>query len=609
MDNLVDKMTGLLYTQKLTPGADGGPTLADARLDPPLAVITYQPDAQSKTTLRLGRKLLGGHSYVTLEGDENIYVVNDALHDTIVEGELTSWRKKSFDPPSADQINRITLLRDDKALDLRKIDGRWFMDEQATQRADTEKVKKLADAVSYANINEFVADNPENLGLYGLAVPTTVITLRPAAEDGQAHTLRIGAPRDMKEETFFATWSAGDDSSPVVFTIDKYDADQFDVATVELRDPRVFTTEAQDARELLIDRAGASPIHLARETTGLEFAEPGPGYDADRTASTQLLDDITALEGDGYEPDYTPDGEPVVTVELTRRGSGQERVRFFADGEDYIALHDGETVGYRIPADKAEVLFKPGISLRHRVVADIAADDIQSLELSRDETTYRFTRDGDEWRMNGQADFEHDALNSLLGALAPLLAEDWNEKDFDSTLTLTVETEDGAQTLRVAPDSRLAGLDEVETFVLPQSTVDLLSAEYRDRSVLPITLDDIASVKLDQDDMVMTFRRNADGVYEADKLDTVDQVKAAALFNALAGLRAQSYRETEGIDLDQPFITLIVNTADEAEHSIALWKGDRVLGRLDDADRLFVLSESSVEDFDIVLNPPEITEE
>ena len=48
----------------------------------------------------------------------------------------------------------------------------------------------------------------------------------------------IGAAADLKDESFFATWSTGPEPSAVVFSVGKNDVEKFGKSADDLRDPR-----------------------------------------------------------------------------------------------------------------------------------------------------------------------------------------------------------------------------------------------------------------------------------------------------------------------------------------------------------------------------------
>ena len=616
INTIVDNIRDLRYTQKFTPSQNGAPSLAEAGLDPPQATLTYHPDAETTLTFQIGRKLLGGHGYITVNTDENVYVVGDTLHQELIEAKPTTWRKKSFDVPSIEQTDQIILTRDLAQIQLHKIDGRWFLDEAATQRAAEDKVKTLADSVGQISVDKFVIDDPEDLKLYGLDNPTTIVQVHNAAEK-KAVTLRIGAPADLKDESFFATWSTTDEPSGVIFTLGESKIKPFDIAADGLRSPKIFTTTADDVRRLLITRNGREQIILERDANGWAFASPGPGYLADAEASKTLLDNLIVLESSDFKAPYArPGTTPTAIVEMARGGSGQQRVEFFSDGDGFMALGGGETTGYRFSHDQVDLLFQPVLELRDRTVIDLPADKIRGLVLTRPDAQFDFILDGEQWRLGQHDSFETAAFNQLRDVLSPLKAEGWSLETVDPSISMTIKTTDGDRRILVDPESRRATLTGINaTFVLSQDTVDLLMSEYRDRSVLSLAMEDLASVKIDQDDKVMTLRRSADGTYDADKIEDIDQAKAAAMFGALAQLQAASYHTPQdlAVDPDKPYVALILQTTDKQTHRVTIWKGPEpeaqsptVFGRLNDAELLFTLTDSSVKDFDLVLNPPPV---
>jgi len=135
----------------------------------------------------------------------------------------------------------------------------------------------------------------------------------------------------------------------------------------------VLLWRVTDGTAALGHLAGADPVWLA--------------------AATTFIDDVTEMVSDTFLPGFAPAGEPIARIELLRRGTGGESATMYRDGERYVALRDGESVGYVLSEEQVERLRTPRLALRDRVVVDIPSDTITKLTLThRGQTQTRYMR-------------------------------------------------------------------------------------------------------------------------------------------------------------------------------------------------------------------------
>jgi len=489
INELLTQARDLRYMQQFAAGTSDGPTLKSASLDPPRATVRLKSDDRT-LTLTLGDRYAGGMAYLT-RGDQNqIYTVPRAFHDAVLDKTVRDWRQTSLAGPKATGTQRIELANEHGRMTLTKRDGRWYLDE--SQRADSDAVKSLADAVRNASIETFTADRPEDLSLYGLASPRITLSLQapspatgPAAgsanqENGDATqrsnmtSLRIGSATELTDEpsAYFATWTRGSDGrgEHVVFELSRSTVASLKKAPADLREPRMVTASTDEVTRLRVTRRGQTDIDLIRDgEVGFRFGEPAPGFAADTPTARSLIETITTAEATGYAPDFKPAGEPVATIALTHRGSGHvERVRLHEasaattqpsnasagdtaatqpkDKATYLAVRNNEPVAYRISADDLGSLLEPILALRKKAVVDLDPAELRSLELRRDDgVVFDFRRqtsdraatqpsgsDGSSaaaaWQLAGQQAFERDAFASLLQAMQPLRINAWRHE-------------------------------------------------------------------------------------------------------------------------------------------------------------------------------------
>lgn len=605
MERLVGNLLQLRYTQQLDPGIDDSPTPAESRLDPPLATVTYEADDNNTVTLRLGKKLLSGYGYAALEDDSVIHVVADRLHNSILDVDPNQWRKRTLDAPVA--ADQLIVRRGDDALLLHREDGQWFLGEDTAERADRGAVETLVAALAPITIDRFHADDPPDLSLYGLEQPMLSIMIRDAATQAES-TLRVGGPTDLSEQSVFATWTVENEeesSPPVVFSIPRSSIETFEVAPDTLRDKRLFSFDALTTRQINIERDGQPSLGLARGTAGLVFTDPTPDFDVDRDVATAFIADVTGLATEAFVPGFTPTGEPIARIELLRRGTGTESASVYQTDEGYVALRDGETVGYALSEEQIGRLRIPAIVLRDRVVASIPEESIERLVMMRGPQTLTYVRNGDRFTLEGEGQADDARVGALVAALNPLYAESWPPSPGAVSYaikptTLSIQTTTGTLKLfvdTVSGESTLTGVDW--PFMLPRETLGLLTNGLADRSVLEVAPETIESIRIEQDGKHFTMCKQVDGTIVADKaehLSTLDQAMATKLFDAVAGLEVDDTFDAASIDLDadRAVLKLTVATTDMHTQWIEVWTQDnRMLARRDQNQKIVVLTEGS----------------
>ncbi len=575
LDGLVRSAAGLRYVDRVRAGASGQPSRADLALEPARATVTLTA-GDEEHTIAVGRRSTGGRGYVAVGDSGDVYVVEDALQSVLFTPDrLTSWRHKALSPPAASELDEVVIASGDSRVTVSKRDGRWYLGEGTGERASESALADLVRNLGYLSAREFVSDAPEALPTFGVAEPRTTIRLRQAAADesdpARVSTLRVGNAADAKEETVYATWTQGPEDAPpsgVVFTLTKATVDGLVKELDDLRDPSLVTAKnAADVVSVTVTPAEGDAVQLRRDGGGWRFADPGPGFEPEAAAVDELVNVVLRAEGERFEP-APADAEPVATVALGIAGRDQpETVRLYpADGDEgdthLAAVREDERVAAVLPTEDLERVLVPAAALREKTVLRIEPGAVTAATLEQPEgATYRFTRaDGEgQWSLEGARAFESADLDLLIDEVTRLRAESWvtDGRSVGGTpIVLTLRLADGERTLRVDPASRVAQLDGLDTpFMVQPVLVDLLSQEYRDRTAIELTNEEIRQVTLTRGEETVTIRRGDDGRFtmdagagagEAEGEAAADQAQAATVFDTLAGLRVERWLDEAG---------------------------------------------------------------
>ena len=662
---LIDEAATLRYSLRFNPTTtndDDLPSLQEAALDPPQATLSLTLDKETPTTqtIHIGKTAIGGRTYAKINDDPHIYVVNNDLRNQILEKDLTDWRKTSIDVPTPGQIGKITLTNNDQTFSIHNNSGNWFFSPPNNGRVDTQAVEKLVGAFNTLYIRKFIADQPEDLSIYGLDAPTNTVSLyapidttpttqpaqtQPSQEPKETpqehlplHTLNIGAPADLTDEQVFTTWSHNGSPENVVFTIAKSDTDKFNKSIDDLRDPRVTPLTSSDIRELTVQRP-TDTYKLLRTPTGWSFGDPNPGFDVDTNEASSLVQAITTATAKSFESNSTTTNQPLVTVTLAAIGQPQPDLLQIYPPNNSTQTHpvrrNDESVLYHVPTEPLERIMTPVLALRERTVLATTPNQVKRIMIEQpdgvryifeqnqnpstttdtnvdadadtDTTTNNTEIETDQiWTLIGHESFETPALRELVDLLFPLKAENWIEmKTQDDALSpqphqVTVHfttSDSNQQTLSIDLSRRCGSLpgvtDDNICFELNSRLIELLQTEFANRTLLPFTVNEIASVTMVTANDSVTITRNDTGNYITNTNATLDQSAAGTLFDTLAGLRTQQYITPQHIL--QPPLKIELTTTSGQTHRLAFASTDQPNNTVTNGDQWFTLDAQTIE--------------
>ncbi len=549
------------------------------------ATVTFSKAGsdQKPIVLHLGELTIGGRAKLRQGDDGPLLLTDDALQKLVRDLKINDWRNKSLTAPGPSQVETFTIQNQElpgAQVTIRRDQTQWHLDAAGAQRVATDQAEQLINAFGRLYVDQFIADQPDDLATFGLDKPRRVITLTtadrtiPATDDqpektepGEHITLSIGRAADMENKTYFAARREGDAPVQIVFTLRADQLKAFDKTADDLRDPKLFAIAAGDVKSLSLAQDQRT-LKLERdEKAHYVFADPKPTFAADYNQASDLVDKVINLKADGFDADYQPSADPVLRVIVNDTVASI----YAGAGDTFIAVHEGEPVAFKLPKNQVQPLLDANaLSLRERTIFDLKADQIKSLTLTQfDSLKLQFERGDDKaWTLKGFDRYEKSALDDLLAALAPLRCESWpaDAKAGEPVMSLAIETTDGVtHTLTVSAD--LATADTADApFAIADSLRQKLNAEFRPRLVIDLTPDQIDSVAVIRDGKTITVRHEeyqyvADGVI-------LDQEAAAGLFDALAGLSAKRFTTAPA---EQPPITLTIQpkTGDPIELKLA----------------------------------------
>lgn len=533
--------------------------MASFGLNPPRVTVTYRSDT-GEHELRLGDTNVAGSAYLQKVGDEQVYLVDAALHLAALDIDPKTWRPQKLPTLDASRVNHVSLTGGTQDAVLTRTAEGWSLDPEGGERADADLAVLLATIAQQLQPTSYVSDDPETLGRFGLSQPR--VTLTTADATGASQTLRLGQDADLGGATVYATWSDNESPSPVVFTLAAKSLNNLEQITADmLRDPRVVTALPGTIRGLQVNRVGRDTIEINQnpDGSGLRFVEPQTGYDPDLERAARWLTTLTRVEPVGHVRAPREAQAPIALIELRLTGGRTEHVRLYADrdGRDdvILAVREDEAIAALVPNDQVAPLLAPVVTLRDRKLSD--AGPIQELRLTRDDgEVFSFTRD-ERGSWNPQnSDFtngwESARFDQLWGWVESPRVASWtsmSELPRGPIARLSLGPEKPAYVVNV--DQHLGQRTDLPgVFKLPEDIAKRFADEYRQQLLLPYRSDQIDRVALgiepadtitDLPDTA-TVARNAQGAYVDAAGERYDhQAECAALFNTLAGLSAKRY--------------------------------------------------------------------
>jgi hypothetical protein len=615
-------LAGLRHIDSFIPGQGGKPSAAELGLQPSQAVIvvsgvhraaqldrkgipTGVSESPFKQTIRLGAvTAVGSRGYVQINDDPRVYVVDDQLHQMVLMQSPAQWRQRELEVPDEPRVDRVAVSAGGQKYEMVKTAGDWSLAAPNQGRIAAAAVAMLLGNLRRTTV-AFADDADKPRSQYGLDSPTVVITVTSSQPRPRQWTLRIGGPADITGASHFATWSFDDQESTLVLRLTHDAKARLSMALDAMRDPRMMVMTLPDMREVQIAHDGVPAVRLQWQAEkGWQFAAPlggppvaAPTFAADQDAVTRMLSSLEAAKARYYAASPSPAGKPLASIDIAGTAGRQEQLAVYPvpagavpEGEEtplLMVLRNHEQTGYIVERKFLDAALSPILSLRDRQLLTLELADMQRIYIKRyDGVAYDLRRTAASasnptplWELAGQSAFESEQAHYLSRLLAELRAAKWlteNPAIGDKKLEITVEMKEGspAQLVIDAESNQGVLIGEPAGFELAKPVVDYFDAEYRKRSVLQVSLNDIASVTVPWDDgKTLTIGRNDQGNYEVlgpdgspIKTFPVRQQTAAALFNALAPLRAQRLIEKPDLDPAKAKIRLEILTRDRKLH-------------------------------------------
>jgi len=442
VDRIASQLTNLVYEIAYK---KEGLSEADAGLAPPVAVITVTDDQSQTRTVEVGKSAGGQQTYVRLAGADEIVIAKTSMatlfKDTAIEyrdQQLLSFN--SVDATRLEAIHRVEGKDPVHYVLLREGSG-WVFESPFTGRASAE-VESAVQQLGRLRISDWVGDDPDRLGVYGLADPAlklrvTVLREAPKADEDEAANDNDDAPPERVEETYEVHVSAqspiGDENrvyaclagETAVGLISKTTGDKLAPVETRWRDMKLTAAAIDRAKRIEIEtEAGAAA--LVKE--GSQWRFDAAGGPADSEAVTKLINSIKELEARAYVDYASQDAaafgfdSPRGVIRVSLPGS-DEPERFtigaYSDPDTqrmvYVRRNESTSIA-KVRVGSVEPLLRGPDAYRDRIIVRIpgtiekvTVDRVNRFDEGRQ--TLVFERMASGWRLTSPS--EHEVTDEL----------------------------------------------------------------------------------------------------------------------------------------------------------------------------------------------------
>ena len=286
-------------------------------------------------------------TYAQLQGDNpEIFVVRAWRFDNLDKRafDLRDRRVLAFAKDEVMQVQRTGL---GGAVVVERVDADWQLREPVTARAAADAVDGLLDKIDQAEIEAFVAEEPDTTALasYGLGEPPHVEVALLVGADRAEKRLAIGGADEQ------GRWYARDASRPQVFLVDSTLVQELTKGIADLRDKKPLRFERDQVERIVLIRGAATAFAADKDTSGVWHLSEPVGRDAKSWKLNSLLSDLEQLEVEGFAEELPAEAAPAFGIELHGDGQTLLTVRLSAAAGTSYLQQEGDDAVYVVSGD------------------------------------------------------------------------------------------------------------------------------------------------------------------------------------------------------------------------------------------------------------------
>ncbi len=287
-------------------------------------------------------------TYAQLQGDNpEIFVVRAWRFDNLDKRafDLRDRRVLAF---AKDEVMQVQRWGTGGGAALARSEPGWQMREPVAARADADAVDGLLDKIDQAEIQAFVAEEPDTAALatYGLGARASQVEI----------ALLVGADRAEKRLAIGGAdeqgrWYARDASRPQVFLVDSTLVQELTKDIADLRDKKPLRFERDQVERIVLMRGAATAFAADKDTSGVWHLSDPMGRDAKSWKLNSLLSDLEQLEVEDFAEQLPAAAALAFSIELHGAGQALLTARFStAAGTSYLQ-QEGDDAVYVVRGD------------------------------------------------------------------------------------------------------------------------------------------------------------------------------------------------------------------------------------------------------------------
>ncbi len=575
------------------PGMGDAPPRSELGLDPPRATLRLQwattGEQMREIIVHLGDRLTDGRGFATLEGEARAFLVSGRMLDRVLRADPRQWRPQRLGDlgiPAARHASMLALADRRRQILLQRDGDAWRF--AGGDPAESERIDRMLERLAEMEIGEYLSDDPAALSGYGLDRPWRTVQIRrpsPALtgpDEDVVLTLRIGDEAAGSADGYYASFSEGEQPSPVVFRLSRSQVERLDIEPDQMRDPELVRMPLTSVARLRWADEDSEPVSITRDGDYWHFTEGDPGFQPGNRQVFRLVSALLTAEAEAYHDAPRPEQSPVRTLTVAGTMDDElEKIEFYRvpdeAGRDetelpmpvapgieqmdadtqWLAYRQDERVGLLVAREDVAPAFDPVVSLRSEHVFTLREEDVKAVTLYRPEGyKLRFITEQTDphgpvyWTLEGQQAHDDRTRRHLFEALFALRAAQWLDEVPDAGEhwhRIVIELRnDRTRELLVDPETGRAVLDDRHGVKVDDDLVDSLISELRDRRVIPVRRADLRTVKIAgaaDDEAIMTL--DIDGHRIESDHEAFDHDAALRLLDVLTPMHVEQYIEDD----------------------------------------------------------------
>lgn len=368
--------------------------LSEYGLDNPRVTAIFSTKNGVSRILTLGNTVpTGNYAYIKQDSVPDIYLAPASIVDDLTKF-VSDLRNRKIMSINKNVLRIKMEYVDDTDIICEKDGIEWRLIEPISAKADSDKVEKILSDLRDLKVDRFVAENPDDLSVYGLDLPQIKISISFA--DGKK-ILLLG----QKENSSVYAKIASD--KPVFLV----NAEIINNLPRDLRDKTI----------LVFDKSAAEKLEFKYSQSSIEFQKSSVTEDTwEITAPTkskasviyidQILTILSKLMADEFVPDKSANfsayglNQPQVQVEISLKGAIVKTllVGKRTNNQVYVKTASEEPV-YLVDSRIADALTGTVLNFRDAQMLEFNRDNVERIELKRSDAIIACIKQERDWRI------------------------------------------------------------------------------------------------------------------------------------------------------------------------------------------------------------------